>query len=209
MDFKHNIYSQIKLDQSIIPSIPFLWYREEQLICPIEYIFVKKFEDLKLLILEPNFKNDDEIFIIIQRNVLDNCNIYICLHSFMFYLLNKNGIDKLLVIPSNYNKNMQFSIKTFKIFDDSFIELINGLKINEICFGPVFIHDSSFSPLGYFHFKLLNSQSNTIFLCDINCVELNINVKCLFILINDINNNFIDNLKKINLLDINSLIVNL
>lgn len=177
----------IKLDQTIIPSVPFLWYREEQLVCPIEHIYKNYSKNIKYLTSGIDLQDEEEIFIVIQRNVLDNANIYVCLHSFMYYILNKDSKENILVIPSNYNLNIQFKVKTIKIKE--FIEINGGLRNGEAVTGPVYIHNCSFSPPGCFHFKIAKDQDYSIFLCHINCDELNVNSRCLFVLINDIDNN--------------------
>jgi len=44
----------IKIHDIIIPSIPFLWYREQQLMCPIEFIGKFKYDKIKNIINIPD-----------------------------------------------------------------------------------------------------------------------------------------------------------
>src|SRR5271154_6115485 len=98
-----SLQTNIKLNDTIIPSIPFLWYREEQLLCPIIHITIK-----------------DNIPIIIQTHVLENANIYICLHSLMYYVLHNDNAD-ILEIPQNYVRNMIFTVSINEIEPNSII----------------------------------------------------------------------------------------
>jgi hypothetical protein len=176
----------VKLDNTVIPGTPFLWYREEQLICPIEHICKKYFKTLKYLNFKTELQDDDELFVIVQRNVLENSNIYVCLHSLLYCKL-VDEKDDILVISPNFNHSVNFNISTDKLED--FTEVHGGLKKDDIISGPVCIHDCSFSPPGCFHFKLPKEQAYTIFYCSITCSQLNISLKCLFFLINDISQN--------------------
>jgi hypothetical protein len=158
-----SINTNIKLNESIVPSIPFLWYREQELTCPIEHI-----------------KYSDNTFTIVQTHILD-ANIYICLHSLLYYTIHKNDTD-LLVIPENYVINKNFTVT------------INGDIPKS---GPVFIHGGAFSPTGFPCFRVdLSKEMNNV-LCNIVCEEFNININCVFILFNNIDGkNINDDIKK-------------
>ena len=170
-----SLQTNIKLNDTIVPSIPFLWYREEQLLCPILYITVK-----------------DNIPIIVQTHVLENANIYICLHSLMYYALHGNNAGEILEIPQNYVINMIFTVSINEIEPNSIVLTNNSLRLNTLTNGPVMIHDGAFSPPGYPYFKVnLNNEFNKI-TCNVLCPELNINYNCLFILFNDIYGTNID-----------------
>lgn len=176
---------KLKLNDVVIPCIPFLWYREEELICPIEYIGLCNKEKLGINI-------DDDIHLIVQRNVLENQNIYVCLHSLMYYHLHKNLIKegKIKKIPSNFNCDRNFDVKLVSINAD-LEEVPNGLKNNQFVSGSVFIHDAAFSPPGCLHFKVNEEQEVHKILMYIKSPILGIHetIKCFFILFNDMKNN--------------------
>lgn len=205
MQFDNN-FKLIKLNNSIIPSIPFLWYREEQLVCPIDFIGKYKMDNLKKLDNEnlDMFDDNEFIYVIIQRDILSDSNIYLCLHSFLFYNLNKDNENNILVIPDNFFRNIIFDVKTIQLaIENKIIEIRCGLKINEFTKGSVFIHNSSFSPVGCLHFKVHKNTKKNVLFCEIKCNEINVNIKCLFVLMNDLNgtleNDIIDKiLKEIN-----------
>ena len=157
----------LQLDQTIIPNIPFIWYREEQLLCPFDRITKDK-----------NYK-------IIQRNVLGDANLYIGLHSLMYYTIHKDMIrdQNIINIPGNYNREIHFNVKV-TLIEGEIKEIPHGIKLNEYVNGSVFIHGASFSPPGCFHFKVNNELEKIEFLCDVVCQELNINEQYQFILIN-------------------------
>ena len=161
----------IKLNHAIIPSIPFLWYREEELTCPIEYI-----------------KYDNNVFTIIQRHILENANIYICLHSLLYFTLHKNQInDNMLIIPESYINNTMFTVTINEEIENCVVTHGNSLKLNIPMNGPVFIHGGAFSPPGYPYFRVnLNNELNKI-LCNVNCQQLGIDINCVFILFNNVN----------------------
>lgn len=186
---------KLKLNDATIPCIPFLWYREQEISCPIEYIGIGNKEKLNIQYLT------DDLFVIVQRNVLDDANIYICLHSLLYYNLHNNLIkeDEIKTIPDNYAINKSFEVKMITI-DTNIKTVPNGLKDHEYVSGQVFIHGGAFSPAGCLHFKIdKDSQINKI-LMFIRCEELNIRCKCLFILINDIQGKNMDDDVK-NMLD--------
>ena len=142
----------ITLGESIIPAIPFLWYREQELVCPIE-----KIEEISY--------NDKNIYKLTQLNVLPDANLYICLHSLLFNKINPD-ID---IIPNNYAININF---TTDILSDN-ITIINNN-------GPVNIHDSAFSPCGAHCFKLNDPKKDTEIVCNISCSTYQIDIICVF-----------------------------
>jgi len=188
---------KLKLNKTIIPCIPFLWYREQELLCPIEYTGICNKEKLNLQYLE------DDLFVVVQRNVLDDANIYICLHSLLYYHLHNESINnnEIKKIPNNYAINKNFDVKIIPI-DTDIIPISNGLKVNEYVSGSVFIHGCAFSPAGCLHFKIGKESKINKLLMFIKCEELNISIKCFFILINDIQDKNIDEDVKIMLSNI-------
>lgn len=156
----------LQLDKTIIPNIPFLWYREQEIICPIN-----------------NIIKQSNLYIITQKHVL-NANIYICLHSLMYYVLHNNN-NNIIQIPQNYNKNMNFQVKV-TVLEGNLIEIPNGIKLNEFVNGTVYIHNMAFSPPGCLHFKLNSDCKKLIFNCDVVNTELNIGNQYQFVLLNDI-----------------------
>lgn len=162
-----SICVNVQLDDVVVPSVPFLWYREQETLCPIEKITF-----------------DKNLFTVTQRNILDNKNIYICMHSLLYYVLNKNNGGNLLVIPNNFRCNVPFNV----VINELGYKMVtgDGLKVGIRQNGPVFIHDLAFSPTGFPYFKVnMNNKINKI-MCNIKCDGLGINVNCLFILINDV-----------------------
>lgn len=169
-----SLTTNVKLGNTIVPSVPFLWYREDEMICSIEKI--------KL--------GDDGVFTIVQRNILDNKNIYICLHSLLYYTLFNDGSD-LLVIPNNYHKNIMFNV-VINGLEENMVLNNNSLQNGVRRFGPVFIHDCAFSPTGFPYFKVNMDNVVNKIKCNILCDELKINIDCLFVLFNDVGGNNID-----------------
>lgn len=194
-----SITIKIKLNESIIPCIPFIWYREQELVCPIDYIGKLNCWKIKNIFnMKDNLNNlddDEQIYTIIQRNISDSDNLYICLHSLLYYELHKSQEmqDNLLIIPNNFNKNATFEVIVIPLNDSEIKEIRGGIRINNFANGSVFIHDCAFSPPGCLHFKVnLEKQCNT-FLCNIKCQSLNININSLFILFNDLRETNIEN----------------
>lgn len=146
----------IKLNNTEIPSIPFLWYREQQLTCPIDKI---------------EYNEEKKLYVITQTNVLNEptTNLYICLHTILFSTLYPNLIN----IPSDLNMNTIF---TTNIVDKKNIHMLNNC-------GSVHIHDSAFSPCGTHCFKLIDPNIEAQFLCNILCDDPKINIDCLFIIL--------------------------
>lgn len=185
------ILNIIKLGETLVPSIPFLWYREEQLICPIEYIYKISWKNIKNLFNPNNLIPDQEnIYLIIQKNILENSNIYICTHAYLYSELNKNN-NKILDIPENFNINIPAEIKINFLdilnYKSDFILVNSGLRENIPNRVPVFIHNRAFSPPGIGHIKINKNNLVSGLFSEIKIN--NSNIKMVFIIITDINNN--------------------
>lgn len=174
----NNIYPLVQLNNTVIPGIPFLWYREQELVCPIDYIGKTNLHDVD--------------FVIVQRNISDTGNLYICLHSLMYCKLHQTQNDGPSVIPRNFNRNINFEVMIIPLNCCEIKEIPRGLQINKFTSGNVFIHDCAFSPPGCLHFKVNNEKVMNEFICVVKNNELQINIKCLFILFNDLKGADID-----------------
>lgn len=168
--------NKIKLNDSIIPSVPFIWYREQELVCPIDHI---------------SYFTDSSIptYLVIQKNIIGKSNLYICLHSLLYYELHKSSItlnNEPMIIPESYAINVSFDVKIIPLFDSEIKEVSRGLKINEYVSGSVFIHGGAFSPPGCLHFRVCEERDKNIFICFIKNEQLKIELSCLFILINNL-----------------------
>ena len=150
----------IRLGESEIPTIPFLWYREQELVCPIE-----KIEEISY---NNSSNNKENIYKLSQLNVLPDANLYICLHSLLFNKLNPD-ID---VVPGSYAINVNF---VTDLISDNITVINNNGSVN--------IHDSAFSPCGSHCFKLIDSKKNTEIICNISCPEYQIDMKCVFYIV--------------------------
>lgn len=160
-----SIHTSIKLNDTITPSIPFLWYREEELTCPIEHITYH-----------------DNIYTIIQTHIFKDSNIYICLHSLLYYTLHKINTP-IINIPPNYAINKFFTVTV----NGPIIKSPNSLQNNIPANGPVHIHDGAYSPTGFPCFKVDTTKDMNEILCNVKCDELNIDMNCKFVLFNEIN----------------------
>ena len=189
-----SITTNIKLNESIIPCIPFIWYREQELTCPIDYINnvtfskIKELYDIKYSDIS-EIQDNENVYVVIQRNISETDNLYVCLHTILYYELHKNNVDNikdnLLIIPNKFRINIPFEVNTVMLDNTELIELPNSLKINQTVSGSVHIHNSAFSPPGCLHFKTNLNNTHTILLCKIKCVKYDINLNALFILFND------------------------
>lgn len=182
-----SLTTNIKLNESIVPSIPFIWYREQELTCSIDYINILMFDKISKIYDLGNTDNLDKlIYIMIQRNISETDNLYICLHSLLYYELNKNNIkDDLLIIPNSFKVNLPFEVNTTMLNNTKIIELNGGLKMNGKVTGSVHIHDSSFSPPGCLHFKMDLNDEHSVLLCNIKCEIVKIDLDVLFVLFNN------------------------
>jgi len=179
-----SLHTKLKIDNYEIPCIPFLWYREQELMCPINFIKLESNNNI-------NGIKCNNMYLLIQRHICENGNLYICLHSLMYYKLKKSE-NKYLTISDEFNKNIKFAVKIIPLNKSEIIQINGGLKINEFVIGSVYIHNKCFSPPGCLHFKVNNNLEKNEFLCHIICNELNINICCLFILYNDLKDINID-----------------
>jgi hypothetical protein len=116
----------ILVDKTKVPNIPFLWYREQQILMPIDDI---------------NYDDILGIYIVKQRHVIKDANIYVCLHGLMYGLFRNDD-----VIESNFNLSKRFKTNSDKI-------KISGNT------GTVHIHDMAFSPCGS-HFIACSDHNN-------------------------------------------------
>jgi hypothetical protein len=172
-----SLSTTININGTIIPSIPFIWYREQESSCPIDDIsIISKNKIKEIYNIDINY---EEIFMVTQKYLQNDNNLYICLHTLMYYMIHKND-ENILTIDSNYNKNIIFEVETL-ILNNDFIEVNNGLKNNGKSNGCVFIHDGSFSPPGCFHFKIDKNRYDIY--CMIRCLELGIDMGVLFVLL--------------------------
>ena len=187
-----SITTNLQLGQSIVPCVPFVWYREQELTCPIDYISQLQYSKVKETFNTPDnigISDNENIFVLIQRNILDNSNLYICLHTLLFYELHKNQPiqNNLMIVPPNFNSHIMFEVTTMTHEGYELVEIPGGLKLNQGTLGSVFIHDCAFSPPGCLHFNINKQQ--TRLLCKISCPQLNINIHALFVLFNDAKEN--------------------
>jgi hypothetical protein len=170
----------LKLNDTIIPRVPFLWYREEEILCPIE-----------------NIEITEDHIIVTQRNVLDDVNVYICLHSLMYYHIHKDILQNheiVTQIPNSFNCDKRFEVKLVPYDDQTkIIDTSNGLKCNEYVSGSVFIHGGAFFPLGCLFTRINKDVDVNKLVMYIKSDELGIKeFKCIFILYNDLKNKSID-----------------
>ncbi len=170
----------IKLDQTVIPCVPFIWYREQEIVCPINSI--------------EKVAGCEYEYVIVQRNIANDWNLYICLHSLMFHKMHMENTNQtgIITIPPHYAKSSQFCVKILPVGGSPIVEIPNGLKNNEWVNGQVYIHDMSFSPPGCLHFNVDPSKNRAEFIAVIRNSEMDINMSCLFIIFNDVaGDNFI------------------
>ena len=145
-----SIITNLKLNQTVVPCVPFIWYREQELTCPFDYI--GHLDSAKASIL---FNIEKDMFVIVQRNISDTNNLYLCLHTILYYELNKTQTkDDLLIVANNFAMNVPFTVIMNPLNDTILKELPNGLKNNQSVYGSVFIHNNAFSPPGCLHFKI-------------------------------------------------------
>ncbi len=197
-----SITTNIKLNESIIPCVPFIWYREQELTCPIDYINNVTFSKIKELydIKDSDIGDNENVYVVIQRNISETDNLYVCLHTVLYYELHKNTVnnikDDLLIIPKKFRINIPFEVNTIMLNNTELVELSNGLRVYHIVSGSVHIHNSAFSPPGCLHFKTNINNTHTILLCKIKCVKYGINLNALFILFNDMKDYKIEEIVK-------------
>lgn len=155
----NTVYPTINLgDMLDIPTIPFIWHREECFAIPIEVIIkITKYDmttlvekyihdgELKKIIYE----NIGECYIVGQHTVLEKSNYYISYHGFMYR--HHNVIDENnVIIPKKYNKHTNYKCIICPI--DNCLQ--NKSPLNEQIKGSVFIHGQAFSPPFSLYFAL-------------------------------------------------------
>lgn len=180
---KEDNYKLIKIGNIFLPSIPFIWYREQEIYCPIEGLFTVPSHTLSKLYgiddLEHSYTH-----IVVQRNLCPKNNLYVCLHNLMYYHLHKNADSEILDIPPQFRVNLPFNVMLVPLNGTQIIEVHNGLKADQYVSGSVHIHDSAFSPAGCLHFKIGEKNDGIVseFICHIVCKQLNVDMVCLFVL---------------------------
>jgi len=189
-----NTEPMIDLDGILVPSIPFIWMREQELYCPVESIFEVNKDQLLSIVKEfgnniDNKVNLDKYYIVVQTNVMMDVNLYISFHSLLYRLLN-NSNDSVLKIGPNYNKNVNFEAvcNGLSYQDKIGIKFFNNN--NEMSMrGNVFIHNQAFSPPGCFHFRIDENVDISLMLCVCKS-QFNSELGCLFILVNGMMDGF-------------------
>lgn len=180
----YNMVKDINIDLSgtVIPVVPILWYREEQTVLATNNINLILIEEVKN---KYNYDSPLNLFYVEQTHWLKGSNVYICLHSLLYYELNKTNVpeNKTFLIPDKYNVNKNFEVMIVPL-NANIIEVPNGLKQNQYVSGPVYIHDKSFSPPGTLHFKLDETREMNEFICYVKNDELNVHIGCLYKVIN-------------------------
>ncbi|QKF94349.1 hypothetical protein QKU48_gp0891 [Fadolivirus algeromassiliense] len=191
-----SLTTNLKLDKTIIPCVPFLWYREGESVCPIDLI--KEVTGNKIKELYNIETTKQNVYVLIQRHISERENIYLCLHSLMYYEMHKTTEikDNLLIVPDRFIHDLRFSVKTIPLNGTEIKERPGGLRIGEFTTGCVFIYNTAFSPPGCLHFKVNNDAEKSEFLCHIKCEQLNIDIECLFILFNYLKEENIEDLVK-------------
>jgi len=187
----------VQLNDVTIPAVPFIWYREQEAVCPIHAIFKIKSDNIKHLYLIDDFDIDfDYVYLIIQTNIYDSKNLYVCLHSLMYsHIAKSDSNSNLLVIDQAFNMNIKFDVWTILLGPDDTLDIVSGgLVKNNVATGDVFIHGCAFSPPGCLHFRVGNTVDKTVLFCNIVCDRLDINMGCVFVLFNDRGVNDVDRL---------------
>ena len=117
----------ITFDGIIIPAIPLLWYREDQLYIPPENIELINSNIINQIYPNNNLKIDNNnCFKIVQKNILQNPNLYISFHTLSFYLDTKR-----IVIDNNFNRSYRWDCITYSSDDNVlFLNGPNNLKNN-------------------------------------------------------------------------------
>jgi len=174
-------------DRKDIPTIPFLWHREECFSIPIlsiikiknkemENIF-KNFVDKK--VVDQAIFPFEECYIVTQTTVLEKSNYYISYHGFMYR--QDNNIENEDEIPSSYNVNRQYTTLLCPM-SNGFIE---KTKMNIPTNGSVFVHGKAFSPAYSIFFSI--DEKHKVYKLFTHGVDpkTNKSVSVIFILIND------------------------
>jgi len=161
-EIDHNKYTNIKninninhltIGRTLIPCTPFLWYREDQLYCPYTKIVKTDKQYMTSLIQKYNEKirlTANEYYIIVQRNILRDANLYVSYHSCAYM----HDIKKR-IIPNNFNKKYKFKSTCIPLTDGFiYVSGEHNYKQRKYVYGDVHIHDGSFSPSDHFKFRI-------------------------------------------------------
>lgn len=196
---------QLCVGETIVPTIPFLWYREEQLLAPIEYAaiinketFIQITKNLGYINMN-DYLNAQDYTIMVQRNILEDVKMYMSYHSYI-YAKDVPTNTQLTNLNPKYNKNHMFSIKT-----NSHGNNINHLKLKKDTYinCSVYIHNSAFSPAGVTNFTIDKDVKITSIISNAYCPkQSNANCSTIFVVINDTSSDdVIVNRNKLNLID--------
>jgi hypothetical protein len=178
------LYKQVKLKYLELPVLPFIWYREKETMCPLKNLGIIKKTQVKDIY---NYDVPNDIFLIEQTHICTNYNLYISIHSLMYYMMHTDQFKNknVVKIPGSENVQKTFQVTIISLLNSNIIELPNGLKKDIQVSGSVYTHNESFSPPGTLHFKVDNTLDQNVFICIIKNDELKIDMTCLYILKND------------------------
>ena len=188
----------VKLGNDLeIPTIPFIWHREESLNIPIHSIIKISNATMKKIVQNHCVcegtgsitklieNNIHESYIVNQRTILEKVNYYISYHGIAYRENIKNDIE-CEYIPDKYNESIPFKSVIYPLINhDIMFSPSAKSKLYEISTGGAFIHNRSFSPPGCFHFKIKESSSDYIFLVHGINTKTKKTVTVLFVMIND------------------------
>lgn len=192
----------VDLGGTLIPPIPFMWYRENHTYCPFEYI--SKVPEEKMMGLFQSPKPLGDCYVMVQENVLEKSNLYACFHSYA-YVNHHKSTEDVVHIPRHFNKSYRFSaiaepINIFPEFGETELKFVPGPSFveGEYRQGSAFIHDCAFSPPGDFRFRVSEENDVNTILVHAHCPELDIYTTCIFIVVNSLkeesNSNIIKNI---------------
>ena len=171
-----------------VPNIPFVWYREEQILPTFEFckfidkdIFIDICNRIELDVSNLDLNDNTEFSISIQRHILSDVNLYISYHGYIYNKMTDDPNDDI-VLDSKYNRDHRFSVKTITNNENvDFLHLSRDATVT----GSVYIHDSAFSPPGNFHFR--KTTDDTVYLVtEASCRDIpNQKIVSLFVIMND------------------------
>ena len=197
----------VKLGNNLeIPTIPFIWHREESLNIPIHAIIKISNESMKDIIKSNCNYNDtdsiknlllnniEESYIVNQRTILEKVNYYISYHGIAY----RQNISENVIceeIPNKYNKSTHFKSVLYPLINnDTIFSPSKKSPLYKIATGDAFIHNRAFSPPGCFHFKIKESSPNFVFIVHGINMSNKKTVTVLFIMVND---HYIEENKKV------------
>ena len=139
----NKITSKIDIGGTILPDIPFLWYREDQICCPFESatkIDSSRMENIINSLCENNGIKPPlgDCFIVVQRNVIKDASLYISYHSYAYVRdiektinIQKKMSDmvnkKINIVPEKDNEDDSIIIENI-IVDTKNIDMISDNK---------------------------------------------------------------------------------